>query len=778
MKLTAAALLAFLVPSTALAQSIAPTCGLQTTSASFNGTGGPILNGSSASFTCTVAGLPSTLWDVNLTTAIAHAANFDLDVTLTSPAGTTVTITTDNGGFNANGFNGTLWDDNVNAPVTDAVFTNGVAASALSPEGRLGAFRGENPNGTWTLRIVDDAAPNVGTLNSWSLALSALSSLPTPIANTFVRTPNLALPDNATTNDTVNVSGVGSFISRIELYTEFQHPVPADLDVRLISPAGTAVTVTTDGGGSFANVFNGTFWTPSSTIAVTDLLFSANVVVPIAGPEGSFDNFVGQNPNGVWTLQITDDAANNLGVLARWELRLSTSSNPNAPAPSSFTGTNGVIPEAGAAQPTVFTTVASGLSGVLWDVDLTTAIVHGLNADIDMTLTSPAGTVVTITTDNGFTNNVFNGTTWDDNVNDPVTDRFFTSGVAATPLSPEGRLSRLRGENPNGLWTLTLQDDLQAISGSLTSWSITLTTVPVLQGTTTTTLASSPNVPIPEGGTFVDPIVVSGTSGPIEAVRVYVELQHTVTQDIDVTLRSPAGTIVVLTTDSGGFFDNVLDGTLFDARAATPISDFPFVDLVPAALASPEGSFDNFVGQNANGTWQLTVGDDFVGSVGQFVRWELTVETCGAVPPLPYCTPNVSGTTNGCQATISASSNPSVSQFFPCTISVASVEGAKTGILFYGVSGATVLPWCSGGSSFFCVKSPTQRTGTQDSGGTANQCNGAFNLNWDAFQNANPTAIGQPWASGDKLQVQGWFRDPPACKTTFLSQALELTYVP
>ena len=59
-----------------------------------------------------------------------------------------------------------------------------------------------------------------------------------------------------------------------------------------------------------------------------------------------------------------------------------------------------------------------------------------------------------------------------------------------------------------------------------------------------------------------------------------------------------------------------------------------------------------------------------------------------------------------------------------------------------------------------------------------NLCDGALVLDWNAFQIATPTASGNPWTAGDKAWIQGWFRDPPACKTTFLSQALEVTYIP
>ncbi len=759
--------------------ALAPACGgAVPTSTTFNGVGGPIFNGSFATYTTTVSGLGSYLWDVNLFTAIAHSANFDLDITLISPAGTVVTVTTDNGGVNDDVFNGTLWDDNVNTPVTDFLFTNLVTATPLSPEGRLSAFRGENPNGVWTLRIADDTQGNVGTLSSWSLAVSALNAAPNGVNSTFVRQPNVAIPDAGSVQDTLNVSGAGGYLAKVELYTELPHSRPSDIDLRLISPAGTAVWVTTDGGGSFANVFNGTLWNPDSTAAATDFLFAANTVATELGPEGSFDNFLGQNPNGVWTLEVFDDQSSMLGSLVRWELRITTIANPGAPALITFNGVSGAIPDAGAAPPTPFTVNVAGQSGVLWDVELFTAITHGLNADLDMTLTSPAGTTVTITTDNGFAANVFTSTLWDDNVNLPVTDQFFSSGTNVPLLSPEGRLGAFRGESPNGVWLLSIADDSLNVAGVLNNWSLTLATLPALPPSASATFSSTPNLAIPDVTTVTDVINVTGVPGAVERVKVYVEVLHTWSNDLDLSLISPSGVTVPLSTDNGGDLDDVFNGTLFDIDAPIPASDALYVDLVATPLISPEGPLDLFIGASPNGAWTLSIADDFSPDTGTLVRWDLTLETCNLAQPTTYCAPTGSGTSNGCIPSISASANPSLALAAPCSITVANVEGQKTGIVFYGVSGATNLLWCAGGNSFFCVKSPTQRTFVANSGGVANQCNGSLLLDWDAYQSANPSALGNPWSLGAKAYVQSWFRDPPSCKTTFLSQAIELTYVP
>ncbi|MCC7013315.1 MAG: hypothetical protein IT454_12190 [Planctomycetes bacterium] len=153
----------------------------------------------------------------------------------------------------------------------------------------------------------------------------------------------------------------------------------------------------------------------------------------------------------------------------------------------------------------------------------------------------------------------------------------------------------------------------------------------------------------------------------------------------------------------------------------------------------------------------------------------LTVQVPTTPNPQSYCTAGT--TTNGCNALITANANPTVGHSAPCTVSVAGVEGQKTGLIFYGLTRHTGS-WCSSGSSFLCVKSPTMRTPAQNTAGTAGACDGTITLDWNAFQLANIGALGQPFGAGDVVDLQAWFRDPPACKTTNTSNAVELTYLP
>lgn len=150
------------------------------------------------------------------------------------------------------------------------------------------------------------------------------------------------------------------------------------------------------------------------------------------------------------------------------------------------------------------------------------------------------------------------------------------------------------------------------------------------------------------------------------------------------------------------------------------------------------------------------------------------VPPCGTTTA--YCTAGT--TTNGCVPAISGSGTPSATASTGFTIAVANVEGQRAGLLFYGVSGPTAAAWGSGGSSFLCVKVPNQRMGAQTSGGTAGACDGAFSEDWNDYRFTHPGSLGNPFSSGDLVWAQAWFRDPPAVKTTNLSNGLEFILCP
>ncbi len=363
--------------------------------------------------TITISGANPVLWDLNMFTNITHTFNGDLDITLTSPAGTEVTISTDNGGANANVFAGTIWDDQATFPVTDFAFTNNVAAPHLVVEEAFGAFIGQDPNGTWTLKIIDDNASNTGTLNSWSLQVSALTAAPPTSAKiNYGNNANLPIPDLGTITSTITVSGEAPYIAEVDMGTFITHTRNSDLSITVTSPAGTTVTLTSGNGNGFTNVFNGTGWEDSAGTPVTDFAFTNNVTAFVLVPESALAAFIGENPNGVWTIRVTDNQVENTGTLARWalEMRLTDVCQPACaltcpanitvktfgstavvtyPAPTT-TGTCGTVtctPPSGGSFPVGTTTVtctAAGASPVSCPFTVTVMRVPGSIALLDV----------------------------------------------------------------------------------------------------------------------------------------------------------------------------------------------------------------------------------------------------------------------------------------------------------------------------------------------------------------------------------------------------------
>jgi hypothetical protein len=146
--------------------------------------------------------------------------------------------------------------------------------------------------------------------------------------------------------------------------------------------------------------------------------------------------------------------------------------------------------------------------------------------------------------------------------------------------------------------------------------------------------------------------------------------------------------------------------------------------------------------------------------------------------PMTYCTAGTS--THGCSAAIGGVGNASATASTGFNITVSDVEGQKSGIIFYGInnSGFTPTVWGNGGASYLCAKAPLQRTGVQNSGGTFTACNGVLSLDWNGFRATHPTALGSPFTAGMNVFAQGWFRDPPAAKTTNLSNGLQFVVGP
>lgn len=304
------------------------------------------------SSTIMVSGVGPYLWDLDVTTFITHSNNEDLDITLMSPAGTIVTLTTDNGGANDDIFNGTLWDDDANpggaipysdndGVVADTTFKDNTTATPLTPEEPFGAFIGEDPNGTWTLTISDDKNSDGGMLSRWQLHVTTLPEAPQDSVTMFSNTTDVPITDESTVTSQIVAAGLANRICKVSVVTKITHTFAGDLVIGLTSPAGTIVTLTSQNGEGLTDVYNGTQWddtaNPGGQVpyttndgVVTDHLYVDMVTATPLTPQEGFAAFIGEDPNGTWTLTIGDLQSGDVGTLDEWSLEITTCSYPDA----------------------------------------------------------------------------------------------------------------------------------------------------------------------------------------------------------------------------------------------------------------------------------------------------------------------------------------------------------------------------------------------------------------------------------------------------------------
>jgi subtilisin-like proprotein convertase family protein len=88
-------------------------------------------------------------------------------MTLTSPAATTIDISSDNGS-SGDDMISTIFDDAAATVVTSG---SSPFRGRFRPEVALSAFNNQAATGTWTLTLTDDASTDAGVIGAWTLGL-------------------------------------------------------------------------------------------------------------------------------------------------------------------------------------------------------------------------------------------------------------------------------------------------------------------------------------------------------------------------------------------------------------------------------------------------------------------------------------------------------------------------------------------------------------------------------------------------------------------------------
>ncbi|MBN9426014.1 MAG: IPTL-CTERM sorting domain-containing protein [Burkholderiales bacterium] len=144
--------------------------------------------------TITASAMPPSVTKITVQLlGLSHTFPGDLDIMLVGPQGGQVILMSDVGGGTDISNVDLIFDDGAPsapaAPITTGAYQPSntgagdpfpAPAPAGTPGTQLAGFNGSNPNGTWSLYIVDDAGADVGSMNGWCVNIT--SEIPSPTA--------------------------------------------------------------------------------------------------------------------------------------------------------------------------------------------------------------------------------------------------------------------------------------------------------------------------------------------------------------------------------------------------------------------------------------------------------------------------------------------------------------------------------------------------------------------------------------------------------------------
>jgi subtilisin-like proprotein convertase family protein len=158
---------------------------------------------------------------VTVNVNIQESTDGDVRLTLIAPDNTQVVLANLNGGSNMN-FTNITFDDNATNSISNFPIAGVTTYKPIQP---LSILHGENPNGTWQLKV-EDLQPshhNVGQVESVSLSINATASQ--------LGVTNFTIPVTFTnTNFTT--------LSDMEVVLNLMHPNLSQIKIELIAPNG------------------------------------------------------------------------------------------------------------------------------------------------------------------------------------------------------------------------------------------------------------------------------------------------------------------------------------------------------------------------------------------------------------------------------------------------------------------------------------------------------------------------------------------------------------
>ena len=552
--------------------------------------------------TITIAGASGTISRATVSlTKFSHTFPDDVDVLLVGPGGQKVILVSDAGGSQSVTNLFLTFDDSAATAAPDGpTLTSGTfkptdyepgdAFPAPAPGGpygtSLGIFNGTDPNGAWSLYVVDDTTGDVGVISGgWVLSLQTVLAVNPPGDLGIGLT---AAPSPATAGlplvYTLVVTNLGSNAANGVVLTD---PLPPGVSVLTISPSqGSATNV---GATVMCNV--GTL-APGASASVT--------LTAVASVPGVLTNVVTASAS-----QTELSPANNTASVV---------TTVNAPAPALTAAGVALVAESG------------GLPN------------GGLDSGETVTLRFALRNVGTADTTNLVATLLPGG-----GVSVPGGAQIY-GAVAAGGPAVEGQYTFTVGASGGGTVLAALQLQDGAVSLGQVTFSLPVAAAASFTGAPIVINEFGAATPYPST------INLSGLNGLVSRVTVTLSnFSHTFPSDADVLLVGPAGQRVMLMSDAGGSAPASGVTLTFDDTAANLVSagalssgtfkptDYEPGDGLPAP--APAGPYGNqlaaFVGADPNGTWSLFVADDTAGDGGAIAGgWRLSIETVAPINPV------------------------------------------------------------------------------------------------------------------------------------------------
>ncbi|MCH2043897.1 MAG: SprB repeat-containing protein, partial [Saprospiraceae bacterium] len=165
--------------------------------------------------------------------------------------------------------------------------------------------------------------------------------------------------------------------------------------------------------------------------------------------------------------------------------------------------------------------------------------------------------------------------------------------------------------------------------------------------------SNTTNTTINPGATTTSDLTVSGVIPAVLNANsidsVCLNINQNLVAHLNITLTSPSGTSVDLTSGNGGIFTTSLQNVCFSPSALDNVTNYsgPLSTIPTDTALGPEQPFSNFAGDQTNGTWTLSIDHTIAaptGNIGDLLDWTIIFAPSTTSNTYTWSGPNMSCT--------------------------------------------------------------------------------------------------------------------------------------